>query len=402
MNLHIRELAALMLLALLSPIMVPAQALKPSYLSEMPAPARVLAEIKGKNAEDTGERQMGAFMVLIKMMDDMAWGLEHRRVSFADTTKSTPDELRIRLGYQTAYADLWHKVTNKEGHVYDRDRDLLNEMLQKFFTESFRAKYFQADLYGQSEYQSFLEKMNGSSNRNQPKQPSSARPPTSQPNQPLTPAVASGRTPGTATDPSIAKARAGNVDTKVLGLALGEPLRLPSCDSLSDFSTRACVLSNQNPVIDAALAALGLDPGSRTVEEQRTDVRSVLFPQDNCPSWVRDCSASVMTYDGLLVAIDLKTKGHNVNLAVVRDLREKYGPPTSVKPIEVTPKVGNPFKASNLEWLLPGLHVVYEVITKGENEGEVTDVESGQIGFETEAAYHRRLAREKAKPKVKL
>ena len=73
-----------------------------------------------------------------------------------------------------------------------------------------------------------------------------------------------------------------------------------------------------------------------------------------------------------------------------------------VKPIEVTPKVGNPFKASNLEWLLPGLHVVYEVVTKGENEGEVTDVESGQIGFETEAAYHRRLAREKAKPKVKL
>ena len=109
-----------------------------------------------------------------------------------------------------------------------------------------------------------------------------------------------------------------------------------------------------------------------------------------------------MTYDGLLVAIDLKTKGHNVNQAVVRDLRDKYGPPTSVKPIVVTPRVGNPFKASNLEWLLPGLHVVYEVVIKGENEGEVTDVESGDIGFETEAAYQRRLAKEKAKPKVKL
>jgi hypothetical protein len=109
-----------------------------------------------------------------------------------------------------------------------------------------------------------------------------------------------------------------------------------------------------------------------------------------------------MTYDGLFVAIDLKTKGHKVDRAVVRDLREKYGPPTSVKPIEVTPRVGNPFKANNLEWLLPGLHVVYEVVIKGENEGEVTDVESGAIGIETEAAYRRRLAKEKAKPKVKL
>ena len=42
------------------------------------------------------------------------------------------------------------------------------------------------------------------------------------------------------------------------------------------------------------------------------------------------------------------------------------------------------------------------VVTKGENEGEVTDVESEQIGFEAEAAYHRRLASAKAKPKVKL
>ena len=289
MNLRIRERTALMLVVLLGPIMVHAQSLKPSYLSEMPAPARILAEIKGKDAEDTGERQMGAFMVLIKMMDDMAWGLEHRQVNMADTRKITPDELRIRLGYQTAYADLWHKVKNKEGHVYDRDRDLLNEMLRNFFSESFRAKYFQADLYGESEYKLFQEKMYGKTNGNQPNQPSSTRPPTSKPSQPSTAGVASSRTPGTATDPSIAKARAANVDTKVLGLALGEPLRVPSCDSLGDFSTRTCVLSNQNPALEAALATLGLDPGSRTVEEQRTDVVSVLFPRDNCPLWLRDC-----------------------------------------------------------------------------------------------------------------
>ena len=397
MNLRITQLVSLMLVVLLGPTMVHAQTLNPSYLSEMPAPARILAEIKGKDAEDTGERQMGAFMALIKMMDDMAWGLEHRNVNMADTRKSTPDEMRIRLGYQTAYADLWHKVTNKEGHVYDHDRDLLNEMLQKFFSESFRAKYFQADINAQSEYKAFQERMYGSANGNQPNQPST----TSRTNQPAAPGVASGRTPGTATDPSIAKARAASVDTKVLGLALGEPLRVPSCDSLSDPSTRTCFVPTSGLAL-AALAFLGLDSAPQTAEEKRTDVKSLIFPQDNCPSWLSDCTASVMTYDGLLVAIDLKTKGQNVNQAVARDLREKYGPPTSVRPIEVTPRVGNPFKTSNLEWVLPGLHVIYEVITKGENEGEATDVTSGQIGIETEAAYHRRLAKQKAKPKVKL
>jgi arylsulfatase A-like enzyme len=93
---------------------VHSQTLRPSYLGEMPAPDRVMAEIKGKDAEDTSERQMGAFMALVQMMDDMAWGLEHRYVNDADTRALTPDERRLRLGYQTAYAQLWHKVTNKE------------------------------------------------------------------------------------------------------------------------------------------------------------------------------------------------------------------------------------------------------------------------------------------------
>src|SRR5438477_3904723 len=111
-----------LVVSLLGSRAVYAQGLIPSYLAEMPPPPRVIAEIKGKDAEDTGERQMGAFMALIQMMDDMAWGIEHRYVNNADTMRLTPDESRIRLAYQTAYADIWHKVTNKEGHVYDHDR----------------------------------------------------------------------------------------------------------------------------------------------------------------------------------------------------------------------------------------------------------------------------------------
>jgi hypothetical protein len=118
----------------------------------MPSVARVLAEIKGKDAEDTGERQMGAFVNLIDLMDEMAWGIGHRYVNTADTTKMTPDEGRIRLAYQTAYAELWHKVTNKEGHVYDHDRNLRNEILGKLFKSNANAaagyKAFQERIYG--------------------------------------------------------------------------------------------------------------------------------------------------------------------------------------------------------------------------------------------------------------
>src|SRR5437588_3974934 len=92
---------AALVLSLLGSRAVYAQALDPSYLVGMPAPARIIAEIKGKDAEDTGERQMGAFMALIKMMDDMAWGIGHRYVNDADTRRLTPDERRIRLACQT-------------------------------------------------------------------------------------------------------------------------------------------------------------------------------------------------------------------------------------------------------------------------------------------------------------
>lgn len=132
----------------------------PAYLSEMPAPARILAEIKGKDAEDTGERQMGAFRALVDIIGDMAWGLGHRYVNDADSRAATPDERRLRFAYETAYADLWHKVSNKEGHVYDHDLPLRNELLQKFFTDNFRAQYFQSHKNDAAEYQAFQKRMN--------------------------------------------------------------------------------------------------------------------------------------------------------------------------------------------------------------------------------------------------
>jgi len=150
---------ALLSFSLLSSTVVFGQTLKPTYLSEMPAPARILSEIKGKDAEDTIERQMGAFQALIKMIDDMAWGFEKR---YLDGPKdATPDEYRIKLAYGYAYADLWHKATRKEEHLYDHDRVLLGELLTKLFSQSFRDLYAKSNAKAAEYYKAYREKNSG-------------------------------------------------------------------------------------------------------------------------------------------------------------------------------------------------------------------------------------------------
>jgi len=158
MNTCVRRLLTGALIALaLNPVAIYSQALNPTYLADMPAPARVLEVIKGKDAEDTLERQMGAMHALVDVIDDMAYGISHRYVSVADNTKATPDEKRIRLAYQTAYAELWYKA--KEKDTYEHDRELRNEIMQKLFSEDFRKLYFQSNQSEAKAFKDFQDKM---------------------------------------------------------------------------------------------------------------------------------------------------------------------------------------------------------------------------------------------------
>ena len=143
---------------LVSTIVVQGQKLDPSYLSEMPTPARVLSEIKGKDPEDTVERQMGAFMMLDKIIEDMAYGLEHRTY-----LSLKPDEARMQKAYNDAFAQLY-AVIKRADHKYDHDhdRDLFNEVLAKLFSPSFRDLYFQADAKGGAQLRANFQKMYGS------------------------------------------------------------------------------------------------------------------------------------------------------------------------------------------------------------------------------------------------
>ena len=119
---------------------VTAQTPNPRWLSDMPAPERILRELKGKDPEDTIERQMGAFQHLMEIIDNLAYGLEHRYLP----VKATPDENRLKEIYGKAYADLWYKAKNKEND-YIHDRELHRELLDKFFTPGLRELYLKAD-----------------------------------------------------------------------------------------------------------------------------------------------------------------------------------------------------------------------------------------------------------------
>jgi hypothetical protein len=201
-----------------------------------------------------------------------------------------------------------------------------------------------------------------------------------------------------APDLSIAKASAGHVDTKVLGIPLGEPLQVKKCPGMFSNETAGLICVHDNGAFDEYLKNHARGSEYRITLNMSREA----CPSWRGPSWAPDCTVDLFTYDGLVVAANIPTSGHTVDAAVAKDLRAKYGPPTSVKPIAVTPRVGNPFKAADLEWLLPGLHVVYDVAQKGESDGEIRDTEHGSILIETEAAYQRRLAKEKAKPKPTL
>lgn len=183
----------ILIVSLFSPLIVHSQTLQPSYLSEMPSPARVLAEIKGKDPADAGMRQLGAFMILVTLMTDMAYGLEHRF-----ERQKTPDEQRITNVYTTAYTQLWHKVKDTYGkeymNDYDHDRDLRNEVLDKFFSADFKALYTRSNQQANKQLQAARDRAYGNTpanvGSNQPSPPRGGPGSTAEMNR----CVASGRT----------------------------------------------------------------------------------------------------------------------------------------------------------------------------------------------------------------
>lgn len=147
------RLALLVLIAAVAlpqPAIIHAQATTPAYLSQMPSTARVRDETKGADSMDTAARQMGAFWQLLQVIQEMAGQRYYRN-------QLTPDEGRYigyyRSGYSAAAQPYAH-IQNSPSHpdkekwfkmhsFYESDPGFLDELLKKFFTEEFRARYYQ-------------------------------------------------------------------------------------------------------------------------------------------------------------------------------------------------------------------------------------------------------------------
>lgn len=141
MKTRIVMLVLIVIASLLQTTTIRAQATHPAYLSQMPTVARVKTEIKGSDTAETAARQMGAFLQLKKMIEDIAWGTERRY-----TNRLTPDEKRLSDEYYAAYGRIWVTTDQKFTALrdYDIDPRFRDELLVKFFSPEFRAAFYRA------------------------------------------------------------------------------------------------------------------------------------------------------------------------------------------------------------------------------------------------------------------
>jgi hypothetical protein len=218
-------------------------------------------------------------------------------------------------------------------------------------------------------------------------------------------------------DPSIIKAKAAKVDLGVFAgsIHLGEPLRLPRCPYTKNFMgfpelgdiEQDC--EDVSPPMDGTAAdainvltqmlPAGKPPKPGDLPDP--NVRYIRLVEDHCPSWMDGNAAAVRVSPNGIDRVVFNTKGRAVQSKVAEELLAKYGTAHYSNEGTITPDVGNAFKVTNMDWVLPGLHVEYRVIQADEN-GRVKIDDPGYVRIETEAAYQARVAAEKKQQKKVL
>jgi hypothetical protein len=197
-------------------------------------------------------------------------------------------------------------------------------------------------------------------------------------------------TPGTSTnaDPSIAKAKAAGVDTKVFGVPLGEPLRLPRCATANerknarqeiDFGSafRGVQTSTTCQSEGAMMAFMGTLLGGKGAD------RYIMLSKDSCPNWAY-CEVVASLHEGNLAGIVVMILPSAGEDPVGKQLRAKYGKPTRKETAQYQNEYGARYEVDELEWVLPGLHVEYKPGPKG----------GGVVAIETETGHKALEAKE--------
>lgn len=187
-------------------------------------------------------------------------------------------------------------------------------------------------------------------------------------------------TPGTSTnaDPSIAKAKAAGVDTKVFGVPLGEPLSLPRCATANERKreTRSNDLANPLKNMDLLGAFRGVQTSTTCQSEGAMMAfmgailggkgadRYIMLSKDSCPNWAY-CEVVASLHEGNLAGVAVMILAGAGEDTVGKQLRAKYGKPTRKETVQYQNEYGARYEVDELEWVLPGLHVEYKPGPKG-------------------------------------
>ena len=224
------------------------------------------------------------------------------------------------------------------------------------------------------------------------------------------PATTAGGTTGTApvpaqsaqatpSDDSIRRARAAGVDVTVLGLTLGEPVRLPACPAQSIFNIlgpgiETTCIWNEDPlgVAEDITKLFGVTPNADGTRNASMYDLVIAMPPAKCPDWVAQCQFRVQLSGGRLSAVFILTTGLEVQNDVGAALTQKYKKPTQTSYKRwVNDKTGDTVMSLNMSWNLPGLNVTLEGYPGGTREA------FGSVTIEADAITRQRAQEEKAK-----
>lgn len=328
----------------------------PSTLGQFPTVEQVKAGTKGADDVDSHARFMAALWRinsiiiedLVKAPNGGTYDLPPAAESVHYRYSNAITRFSIDQPPPAARDPKYRALEDK----YEKDPAFLDSLLTQFFAPKFRTDYY-----------AWMRK-------------------------PVPPSSSSGGTAPiqASADPSVAKAKAAKVDLRVFGLEIGQPVQLPVCPAGLFEQARSTCVNDPNSGFSGSKvldSIFGIPTSSGGFDPNKLNIR---LDQDHCPEWMSGCDLQAILENGRLIAVTVATSGRGVEKAVTAELKEKYGPPTGVLTVTITPDVGNAFDIHDPEWILPGLRVEYQVINQSEN-----DIRFGWIRVMTESAYQRVL-----------
>jgi hypothetical protein len=198
-------------------------------------------------------------------------------------------------------------------------------------------------------------------------------------------------------DELLKKARAAGVDTTILGLRLGEPVKLPLCPESGLFGgifaggiKETCIRDDREMAELARLMTITVT-GQDVPDSSGTGI-TVDMPDDKCPDWVSGCSIQCQLVDGKLVSVLILTTGLKSQDEVAAALSRKYKAWTTRGTYQwVNDVTGDKVDSHDIYWHLAGINVHFKGYTGGQRDG------LGSILVETHAVTRERDAAEKAR-----